>query len=334
MYRRGVDPPPDPPETHSAPRNIYERIVRDVREHGALPPNLHGLPRTRANIDAVLSRLSLQDLHTLRMQSDRNAALERELRGVRGGPWGNPALAMAGGWQRQGHGPEHNEELEERWRAQQVASLPPIGPAAAATAAGGVRHPYGLPGSPQIHGMEGRNAWDNAPAGYQDEIGRSNAERAPVARPDERAAPVAAAPRSSGGDGSLFDILATAAEGQLRKENQEAGKPKAKRGRKPKSQEAAAARGDSTAILQAMNKPAAAASTGNRNKKKRKAANEPKNPLGAFVFYQRKMMSDVFEDNPCITFGEAAAECGRRWKALDESEKKQYKDMAAADKER
>ena len=45
-------------------------------------------------------------------------------------------------------------------------------------------------------------------------------------------------------------------------------------------------------------------------------------------------MADVFEQNPCITFGEAAAECGKRWRALPEEEKQEYKDMAAADKNR
>ena len=45
-------------------------------------------------------------------------------------------------------------------------------------------------------------------------------------------------------------------------------------------------------------------------------------------------MADVFEQNPCITFGEAAAECGKRWKSLPEEEKQEYKDMAAKDKTR
>lgn len=50
--------------------------------------------------------------------------------------------------------------------------------------------------------------------------------------------------------------------------------------------------------------------------------------------YQRKIMADVFEENPCITFGEAAAECGKRWRALPEEQKQEYKEMAAADKAR
>lgn len=45
-------------------------------------------------------------------------------------------------------------------------------------------------------------------------------------------------------------------------------------------------------------------------------------------------MAYVFEENPCITFGEAAAECGKRWRALPEVDKQEYKDMAAADKTR
>ena len=98
---------------------------------------------------------------------------------------------------------------------------------------------------------------------------------------------------------------------------------------------------------------------------RRKDPNTPKNPLGAYVckfmiyllspifyfllaclifvsfaiclkntVYQRKIMADVFEENPCTTFGEAAAECGKRWRALPESEKQEYKDLMAADKTR
>jgi len=50
--------------------------------------------------------------------------------------------------------------------------------------------------------------------------------------------------------------------------------------------------------------------------------------------YQRKIMGDVFEENPSITFGEAAAVCGQRWRDLADAEKQEYKDLAAADKER
>ena len=45
-------------------------------------------------------------------------------------------------------------------------------------------------------------------------------------------------------------------------------------------------------------------------------------------------MADVFEENPCITFGEAAGECGRRWRVLPEEAKEEFRNMAAADKER
>ena len=50
--------------------------------------------------------------------------------------------------------------------------------------------------------------------------------------------------------------------------------------------------------------------------------------------YQRKIMADVFEENPCITFGEAAAECGRRWRVLPAEAKEEFRQMAAEDKER
>ena len=45
-------------------------------------------------------------------------------------------------------------------------------------------------------------------------------------------------------------------------------------------------------------------------------------------------MADVFEKNPGITFGLAAAECGKRWRALPDVDKQEYKDLAAADKAR
>lgn len=45
-------------------------------------------------------------------------------------------------------------------------------------------------------------------------------------------------------------------------------------------------------------------------------------------------MADVFEENPCITFGEAAAECGRRWRNMPEEEKTEFRQMAADDKAR
>ena len=50
--------------------------------------------------------------------------------------------------------------------------------------------------------------------------------------------------------------------------------------------------------------------------------------------YQRKIMADVFEENPCITFGEAAAECGRRWRLLPAEAKEEFRQMAADDKAR
>ena len=51
-------------------------------------------------------------------------------------------------------------------------------------------------------------------------------------------------------------------------------------------------------------------------------------------FSLSKIMADVFEENPCITFGEAAAECGRRWRVLPPEAKEEFKKMAADDKRR
>jgi hypothetical protein len=132
--------------------------------------------------------------------------------------------------------------------------------------------------------MRGRAnpGWDNETAGFADDSANADGERA------VQQESAAVAPRSGGnGGGALFDILATAAEGQLRKEEQDGNAParKEKRGRKPKAS-SETPRKDAAAILQAMNAPGQAAAAPilpKHNKRKRKAANEPKNPLGAFV---------------------------------------------------
>ena len=45
-------------------------------------------------------------------------------------------------------------------------------------------------------------------------------------------------------------------------------------------------------------------------------------------------MPHVFEENPCIAFGDAAALCGRLWKDMGEEARKPYVKMAKEDKER
>ncbi|KEI42902.1 uncharacterized protein L969DRAFT_42644, partial [Mixia osmundae IAM 14324] len=68
--------------------------------------------------------------------------------------------------------------------------------------------------------------------------------------------------------------------------------------------------------------------------KKEKDPNAPKRPLSAYMFYSQDKRTQVKEDNPDASFGELGKILGAQWKDLDESEKKQYNDMATRDKER
>jgi hypothetical protein len=68
--------------------------------------------------------------------------------------------------------------------------------------------------------------------------------------------------------------------------------------------------------------------------KKKKDPNAPKRPLSAFMFYSQKQRPIVKKDNPSANFAGVAKILGEQWKALDESEKKEYDASAVADKAR
>lgn len=288
---RGADPPPDPPESGAPARSIQDRIndrhgmpsSQHVGNAGAAGGfSVHGRmnlgPRPGA-AQGLLNQLSLRDLQQLRAQHEINAQIDRGLRGIHGGHTDSALARGAGAWR------ETQLELEDRWRVEN--GLPPRLMARGGSGAGGqyqgMASGYSNPSSPQIRARPNPE-WDSEFAGRTE------------AKQQESEAPAASSTENTGpgvgtGRGTLFDILATAAEGQLRKENLEgkASKPAAKtpgkRGRKPKATQENTPRKDAAAILSAMNAPASVAASfpPKYNKRKRKAANEPKNPLGAFV---------------------------------------------------
>jgi len=69
-------------------------------------------------------------------------------------------------------------------------------------------------------------------------------------------------------------------------------------------------------------------------KRRKRAANAPKHPVSAYLFYvaeQRRLLS---MSNPGKSFKELATEIGGRWKSLAEEERMPYAESAARDKER
>ncbi|CAB9515529.1 histone chromosomal protein 6 [Seminavis robusta] len=235
---------------------------------------------------------------------------------------------------------------EERWRVAQGL------PGAFAAGRGGLHpsvaaHPLGAQilanlqqqAQPAVMPTEGMETEET-------ETNKSDTSPPDNAGKEARAAanhPVAAVGRAAAADATgssaLFDLLATAAEDTLKREEEKkkmatgGEDPDGDDGHKPSGREHSGHGGDKKGVPK-MIAVSTTTGGGKNAKRKRKAANEPKNPLGAFVFYQRKIMCEVFEENPCITFGEAAAECGRRWRGLPDEEKVEYKEMAARDKAR
>lgn len=338
---RHGDPPPDPPESGGLARSVYDRInerhgvpqrpssmesdLQGATGGGGYLPNVPsrlGLGPSPGNAQGLLNQLSLSDLHKIRMHHEQQAAMERQLQGMREAPWSNPGLSGPGPRLRQV--PLEVMEAEDRWRISQ--GLPPR---------------YGVASMNGDRTQSRVRADHNATAGYAQD-GADGAQAEQQHQGGRHAAAASCPSGGAGAGGSLFDILATAAEGQLRMENQDNKKSgkKETRGRKRKNVVSDnTPRKDAAAILSAMNAPGPAAVPPKHGKRKRKGANEPKNPLGAFVckfwivyslfldfdyrriyskithlahlvppVYQRKIMADVFEENPCITFGEAAAE--------------------------
>lgn len=68
--------------------------------------------------------------------------------------------------------------------------------------------------------------------------------------------------------------------------------------------------------------------------RKVKDKNEPKKNVTSFVFFGNDMRAKVRSENPGMSMTEVTKELGRRWKELPEEERKQYEQLAKADKER
>jgi hypothetical protein len=205
----------------------------------------------------LLHHLQMSDLQQRIYERQQQARLQAGLASG-GAGWGhtNPTAGAAAGRRFAADSQEAEAAAEDHWRAQQ--GLPPL-PGGGFTAGQLGRTGRGLPGeeksssSPGLRARHSPGEFDGAPG---------NA--------------VGAVPGSAdGGSGNaLFDILATAAAAAERKEGIDDGdsppepKEKKKRGKR---------KSDGDAKKAALKVPP------KHNKRKRKGANEPKNPLGAFV---------------------------------------------------
>ncbi|KAJ1553911.1 Non-histone chromosomal protein 6 [Nowakowskiella sp. JEL0078] len=66
--------------------------------------------------------------------------------------------------------------------------------------------------------------------------------------------------------------------------------------------------------------------------KAKKDPNEPKKPLSFFMLFSSEQRAKIKEENPEFSFGEIGKEVGARWKALNDAEKKVYKDRELKEK--
>jgi hypothetical protein len=71
-----------------------------------------------------------------------------------------------------------------------------------------------------------------------------------------------------------------------------------------------------------------------KKKRKKKDPNAPKKPCSAFFHFSRRMRPKIKEQNPQATFGQLGKLIGEEWAKLTPEQKKEYEEMAAADKER
>jgi len=73
-----------------------------------------------------------------------------------------------------------------------------------------------------------------------------------------------------------------------------------------------------------------------KKKKKKKPKDHPKRALSAFMFFSRDVRPEIShstkEDGTKWTFAETAKEVSRRWKLIDNEEKKKYEELNAKDK--
>jgi len=71
-----------------------------------------------------------------------------------------------------------------------------------------------------------------------------------------------------------------------------------------------------------------------RKKRKNKDPNAPKKPCSAFFHYSRRLRPKIKENNPQATFGQLGKLIGEEWSKLGPEARKEYEELAAADKER
>lgn len=311
---------------------VAERAASSMYHHlpmpGRLGMGLGGSALGGPGAGNLLHQLQLSDMHQRIALEQRHREREALFAAAARGPaaWAShPGAAAAAA-------------AEERWRVS--AGLPPLGanPLLAARGLHPGVHGLGARGLSGAHlaslGVGAEAELRAAEAEYAERVAAMKAAEEP---PEAADAPVPGANTSS-----AIDLLAAAAENTLRTEGREkpgmsAEEPDGKPPADPSTGSALpASNGDAGKASKEKEKPAKKkrGRGKGKGKGKGKGSNEPKNPLGAFVFYQRKIMADVFEENPCITFGEAAAECGRRWRVLPNELKEEFRQLAADDKVR
>jgi len=277
-------------------------------------PHSHLMGPSPGTFNSHLEHMQLTDLHQRLLLQQRAGHAAMMATGRHPSHWASAAAAAAGR-------PSLEQHLlaEEIDRMRAAHGLPPMGAPVSAAGMGDIHHP----GPGAAHVAPSAAARAPAPTGREGAGGQaveSAAESRSVAvesrravveqgrKHDDESAPVVAAaapppspptatapsataetpaqtPSASGGN-ALFDLLATAAEDTLRREEMQ---KKAKDSNAPK---AAKIKGKGTSKPAAVTggapdkgvaKASADDSTNKKDKRKRKRANEPKNPLGAFV---------------------------------------------------
>lgn len=245
-------------------------------------PGTAGTLLQQMQMNELHNRIAFERHYEERMRAAQ--AREYELAGVSQPPWGHAAMAglRGAGLGTQGAAAaaarsaqyldlQAEVAAEERWRVQQ--GLPPLG----APTAGGVLGRSGLHPGAHLAAPRGgiMGSHPGPPFEEQSPALRPHAgevvEQATLGAPAVASAPESAVehspvppPKSSGGN-ALFDLLATAAEAKEREEREsKAGEPPIH-----------SSRDDLPDVVAAPAKK--------EGKRKKKASNEPKNPLGAFV---------------------------------------------------
>ena len=269
-------------ERNAVALSTYRNLPLHSRLGMGPSPGTAGTLLQQMQMTELHNRIAFERHYEERMRAAQ--AREYELAGVSQAQWGHPSMAglrgatlgtqgAAAAAARSAHYLDLQAEVaaEERWRVQQ--GLPPLG---APTPSGVLGRPGLHPGAhlaaPRggIMGARPGPPFEEQSPALRPHVGEA-VEQATLGAPAVAPAPEAAVdhspvppPKSSGGN-ALFDLLATAAEAKEREERE------AKAGETPIH---AASIGHPEIV---------AAPAKKESKRKRKASNEPKNPLGAFV---------------------------------------------------